>query len=147
MKRIFFPIIVLSVAMAHSLLGATGKPAAEGATLTDAMEEMNAAFRRLSRQVNNPARNADSLELVSRLRVASEASMTFSPERSGDLSGEEREAFVKGYQRGMKLFLAEVQKLEGALKAGDNAAAADLVEALKEMRNEGHRRYKRPDDT
>lgn len=146
MKQFCLLLTALAFAFPQPMPGASGSPAAGGPTLVDAMEDMNAAYRRLSRQIRNSSRNAESLELVARLRAASEASMKFAPERAADLAGDERENFVKGYQEGMRLFLAEVQKLEAALKSGDNEAAAVLLEALKEMRNDGHKRYKRPDD-
>jgi soluble cytochrome b562 len=52
-------------------------------------------------------------------------------------------AFVADYRAEMKVFIGLVEKLEAALKANDNAAAAKLVEELKNERNEDHKKFEK----
>jgi len=110
--------------------------------LHDTMDEMRGAFKKLRSQIANPDANASSLQLVARLRSASEASIPLIPEKTQLLPEADREKFVAAYVAKMKDFLAEVQKLETALKAGKNDEAASILSRLGTMQKEGHREFR-----
>jgi hypothetical protein len=106
------------------------------------MDEMRGAFKKLRSQIANPDANASSLQLVARLRSASEASIPLIPEKTQLLPEADRDKFVAAYVAKMKDFLAEVQKLETALKAGKNDEAASILSRLGTMQKEGHREFR-----
>jgi len=56
----------------------------------------------------------------------------------------EQAKFVANYQAKMKDFIANADKLEAALKAGDNAAAAKLCDALNDDQKAGHKEFRPP---
>jgi len=111
--------------------------------LDDAMEEMNMAYRRLTRQIGNPARNANSLEQVALLRKHSVEATKLDPQKTADLPEAERAKFVAAYQAGMKEFVEQVDKLKVALEANKNDEARDILQAMKKSQEDGHNEFRR----
>lgn len=110
--------------------------------LGERMDEMRASFRKLRRQVADASANASSLDLVARLRKASEQSAALAPAKAATLPASERAAFVAEYANKMKDFIAEVDKLKAALEAGKNDEAVALVAKLESLQKSGHREFR-----
>lgn len=110
--------------------------------LSQKMDKMNSAFRKLRRQAADATKNADSLEQVAILREYAEASRKLEPFKAGEVPAGDRAKLVEGYQAKMKEFQAGITKLEAALKAGQNEEAAKIVQELGAMQKEGHKEYK-----
>jgi cytochrome c556 len=110
--------------------------------LEDQMSAMRGAFNKLRKQVADASLNASSLELATKLRAAAEKGVTETPARAAEVPEAERAKFVADYQAKMKEFVAEVQKLEAALKADNNTEAAAILANLGTMQKEGHKAYR-----
>jgi cytochrome c556 len=110
--------------------------------LSQQMDKLNGAFRKLRRQVADATKNADSLEQVAILKQYSESSAKLVPYKAGEVPAADKAKLIEGYQAKMAEFKAAVTKLEAALKAGNNEEAAKLVQELAAMQKEGHREYK-----
>lgn len=112
------------------------------------MEKMGRAFRALGRQVKDASKNEDSLKLVEIIRTNAQATLDLKPAKTADVPSDEQAKFVADYQQTMKHFLGDVDKLEAALKAGNNDEAATLVKTLKKDMDSGHKEFrkKRKDD-
>lgn len=121
------------------------KKKAEETELGRSMEKISGAWRKLRRQVADPASNASSLELVATIQAAAQKALTLTPARIEDVPAAEREKFAENYRKGMQGFHAQVEKLAEALKAGDNAAAQDLIKKIGDLQKEAHKAFKRPD--
>lgn len=117
----------------------------EETELGRSMEKISGAWRKLRRQIADPASNASSLELVAIISAAAEKALALTPARIDDVPAADREKFAENYRKGMKGFHAQVGKLAEALKAGDNAAAQDLIKKIGDLQKEGHKEFKRPD--
>lgn len=111
--------------------------------LEDKMDAIRGAFNKLRKQISDPASNASSLELVAKLRKAAEESIALAPARAADVPEADRAGFVEKYQAGMKAFVAEVAKLETALKDGKNDEAATILAKLGALQKEGHKEFRR----
>ena len=131
-------LVCLSAVPAHP---APGEPPTE---LGRKMEDLNASWRKLRRQVADPAKNADSLDLVAKIKAASADAATLSPAKTGDLPEAERAKFQADYAAGMKKFAAMLDQLEAALKANHNDEAGKLVTALADFQRESHKLFRRP---
>lgn len=130
---------------AESPAQATPPPAKEKhahSELEDQMDAMRSAFGKLRKQVADASLNASSIELAAKLKKAAEASAALTPARAASVPEADRAKFVEGYQAEMKTFVAEVEKLETALKAGDNTEAAAIVAKLGAMQKDGHKDYR-----
>jgi soluble cytochrome b562 len=142
----------LAFAFANCLIAGSTLQAQEAPTkkteeteLGKSMEKISGAWRKLRRQVADPASNAASLELVATISAAAEKALTLTPARIEDVPAADREKFAVNYRQGMKEFHAEIVKLAAALQAGDNAAAQELVRKIGDLQKAGHREFKRPD--
>jgi hypothetical protein len=109
------------------------------------MEEMGGAFRKLRKQVSDPAQNASSLELLAKIKAGALESVKYVPLRAATITEKDRDAWVAAYRKQLTEFTALVTKTEDALKAGDNAGAAKLVDKLHDAEKAGHKDYKTPD--
>lgn len=114
----------------------------EETELDHKMEDMNGAFRKLRRQISDASANASSLELVAKLRKASEESAALIPAKAANLPEGDRARFVAAYETKMKEFIAEVDALKAALEAGKNEEAAALLSKLNNLQKSGHREFR-----
>jgi soluble cytochrome b562 len=113
--------------------------------LEKVMGQMNGAFRKLRRQVADPSKNAESLQLVATVRKTSEDSLKLVPALAADKPESERPAFIAGYREQMRSFIAALAPLEAALKAGDNAKAEAAIAELLALQKKAHKEYKKPE--
>jgi len=123
---------------------------AEGAkkdhtALEDRMDEINASWRRLRRQVADPAQNAASLELVAAIRKAAHGTENMKPAKLAEIPAAEQAKFLADYRAGMKKFMDLIDGLEAALKAGNNADASQAVSDLANLQKESHKAFKKAD--
>jgi hypothetical protein len=141
------------VVAAPFVLAAEPAPAAPGTApapkekkietdLSHRMDKMAGAFRKLRRQAADATKNEDSLAQVAILRECGEASLKLEPYKAGEVPAADRARLVAGYQDKMKEFNAAVAQLEAAFKAGQNEAAAKLVQDLSALQKAGHKEYK-----
>ena len=137
--------ICLPAAPALRAQEAEHKKKADETELGNTMEKMNGAWRKLRKQAADAASNASSLELVATVKACAEKALTFKPARLADVPPADQEKFLADYQKQMKDFVAAVGQLETALKAGDNAAAGDLIKKMGAMQKEGHKEFKKQD--
>jgi len=110
------------------------------------MEKLNGAWRKLRKQVADPASNVSSLELVAAIRAGLEKAVTLTPIRAQDVPDADRAKYIESYRTKMKEFIGLVDKLEAALKAGDNPAADALVQKMGGTQREDHKEFRRPDE-
>lgn len=106
------------------------------------MEELNPAYRRLGRQVSDLAKNEDSLKLTATIQRHAKAALELEPRMMAELPETEQPKFIETYRARMALFIAEVEKLEAALKTDRNAEAVELYAGLKQMQAESHKEFR-----
>jgi soluble cytochrome b562 len=110
--------------------------------LTKQMDKMNGAFRKLRRQAKDATKNADSLAQVAILKEFALASAKLEPAKAATLPEADRKKWVDGYRAKMTETLANIDKLEAALKAGQNEEADKLVIELNNQQRAGHKEYR-----
>jgi cytochrome c556 len=149
MKKHLFPFVLtlLLVLPAAPLLCAQEKaehkePETE---LGKVMEKVNGAWRKVRKQVADPASNASTLELVATIAAGLEKALTYTPIRAEDVPAADREKYIESFRTKMKEFMGQVSKLEAALKADDNATAQALVQKMGTMQREDHKEFRRPE--
>lgn len=120
------------------------KAAKKHTELEDRMEKINAAWRKLRRQVEDPAQNEATLALLADIRAASAGAEKLTPAKASDLPEADRAKFQADYAAGMKKLAGMLDQLEAALKAGQNADAAKLVTNIGNFQRESHKAFRRP---
>ena len=106
------------------------------------MAAMNTAFKAVGRQIEDPSKNASTLEQIAIIENSAKASLTMEPEKKEKIPAGEQAKFVSDYQAEMKQLLTIVEKLKAAVKAGKNAEAVKIVDDMKAAQREGHREFR-----
>lgn len=146
-NRLFLCVLLCAFASPSGLQAEDAKPkpaAKEESELEHVMDRMEDAYRKVKRQVADASKNADTLGQVAIMREAAEASLKLEPAMKADKPVEEQAKFVAAYQAKMKKMLAEIVKLENALKAGNNDEAVKIFTPFRDMEKQGHKEFKRP---
>jgi hypothetical protein len=121
---------------------APAKEKKEDTELTKNMDKMNAAWRKLRKQAGDATKNAESIELVATMRQYATIGSKLEPLKVSEVPEADRAKMREGFKAKMKDFLAGLDQLTEAFKAGNNEAAAKLVQELGAMQKEGHKEYK-----
>ena len=106
------------------------------------MEIMQGAFRKLRRQVADPAQNEASLALVVRLRKACVEAAKLVPIKIERMSAAEQPEAKRVFTEKMQELIATVDELSTALKAGNNPAAVKVLEELHLQEEAGHKKFR-----
>lgn len=109
------------------------------------MDKVGKAFRKLRKQVADPAQNAASLELVGKIQAALKEAEDLTPAKADDVPADQRAKFVSDFQAGIKAMEDEFTKLNGALTAGKNTDATAIVAEIFDLEKKDHKEFKRPE--
>lgn len=137
-------LCLLAAPATHAQDKPAEKAAKKHTELEDRMEKINAAWRKLRRQVEDPAQNAATLALLADIRAASAGAEKLTPAKASDLPEADRAKFQADYAAAMKKLAGMLDQLEAALKAGQNADAAKLVTDINNLQRESHKAFRRP---
>lgn len=133
--------------LAASLAAAIVLPAHEEHTeLGEHMEKISGAFRRLKRQAPDASKNEDSLERVALIKAEAAAARKLTPALTAEKPEAERAEFVAGFRKGIGELLVHLDKVEAALKAGDNAAVVELVGRIDAFQKDSHKKFRKPEE-
>lgn len=110
------------------------------------MHQVGKNWRSVRKQVENPADNASTLALVTEIHGLLEKALKLEPVRANDVPPADRAKFVEDFRAHLKEFIGLVDQLQAALKANDNATAADLVKKMGAAQREDHKAFRRPED-
>jgi len=109
------------------------------------MDRVGKAFRKLRKQVADPAQNASSLELASKMAAAFKEAEDLTPEKAMDLPVDQRPKFIADYKAGLQAMEDQVSKLSDALTAGKNDVATSIVADMFSMEKKDHKEFKKPE--
>lgn len=137
--------LVAALLLAPAVIFAQPKRDRPDTDIEKDMHKISRAYRQLRKQVNDPAQNASSLELVATIQAGAIDARTHTPLKAGDLPEADRAAFEASFQKKMGDFIAVVGQLGDALRAGDNSAAARLTRELDRLQDADHKDFRRPE--
>lgn len=139
-------LLVTLMFVLASAVGLQAQEKAAKATETELetkMDDLNAAFRKLGRQIADATKNADSIKQVGIMKDAANAALKLEPAKKKEIPAADQAKFVAAFQTEMKEFIGNIGKLETALKAGKNDEAAALLKTLKHDQEEGHKEFRK----
>ena len=108
------------------------------------MDRVGKAFRKLKKQVADPAQNASSLQLLSTMQDAMKEAVNLTPAKAADLPVDQRPKFIEDFKVGIKGMQDEFSKLADALSAGRNADAVKIVDEIGDLEKKDHKEFKKP---
>src|SRR5271166_2998392 len=91
------------------------------------MDRIGKAFRKLKKQVADPAQNASSLELLAKMQAAAKEAVDFTPKKAEDIPADQRAKFEDDFKSGISNLQDLFTKLQDALSAGKNDDAVKIV--------------------
>lgn len=109
--------------------------------LSKEMAAMNKSLRLLKRQVADPAKKQDNLELLAKIRKNVEEAHKYEPVRAKTVPEAERKAYIEKYNKQMTELDKTFEKLEAALKADNQDEAKAAFEKLQEQKEQGHKDF------
>ena len=109
------------------------------------MEKVGGAFRALRRQISDSSKNADSLARLATIKENLTAGLKLEPAKKAEVPAAGQKKFVDDYRADLKTFIGLVEKVEAALKAGNNDEAAKLVTQMGDDQKKAHKLYKKDD--
>jgi cytochrome c556 len=142
--RVLLCTLTLALAVSPGLRAQGGDDKEPQTELGGKMEKIGGAFRKLRNLVKDPTKSADALAQVAIIKENATAAAKLEPKLKETKPAADQAKFVADFQAKMKDFLADVGKLEDALKAGDNAAAQKLVDTLFSDEKDGHKAFRPP---
>jgi hypothetical protein len=113
--------------------------------LSKEMSQMNKSLRLLKRQVADPAKKQDNLELLAKIRKNVTASHDYEPAKGKDVPAADKAAYMEKYKKQMKDLEKTFEELETALKADNQEDAKKAFDKLSEQKEQGHKDFS-PDD-
>jgi soluble cytochrome b562 len=138
-------LLLAALLLAPAVIFAQPKKDRPDTDIEKDMHKIGLAYRQLRKQVSDPAQNAASLELVAAIKAGALDARTHTPLKAADVPEPDRAAFEASFQKKMGEFVAAVDQLEEALKAGNNAEAARLAGELDRLQKTDHKEFRRPE--
>jgi soluble cytochrome b562 len=105
------------------------------------MEEVETGLKKLRRTLRNSDQNTESLKTITLVKEAMEACKKLIPAMAPSVPEADRAKFIEAYQKDMDVVIAEMGKMEKAVKEGKNDQAQEVLKKLKELEEAGHEKY------
>jgi soluble cytochrome b562 len=134
-------LVVFSLLAAPALVAADEKET----ELSKKMEEVETGLKKLRRTLRKTEENAESLKTIGQVKAAMEACKKLAPSMASSVPEADRAKFVEAYKKDMDAVIAEMGKMEKAVKDGKNADAQAVLKKLSEMEEAGHAKYIKDD--
>lgn len=107
------------------------------------MEKMGGAWRRIKAQVADASKNDDTLTKLGTMKQNLTAALQLEPETAQSKSGADKEKYVAEFHARIQKEIDRIDKITAAVKAGNNADAAKLVDEVDHDYKDAHKTYKK----
>jgi hypothetical protein len=138
MKKLFTLLAILALGVQTA--------SAEDTPLGKAMSGMNKSMRALKKQVADPSKKAESLELVGKIKASIDDCKKLEPAWTEKVPAGEKAAFLAKYKEQMDGVAESFATIETALKADKFDDAKAVFEKLSEQKEKGHKDFHADDD-
>lgn len=109
--------------------------------LRQQMKVIDDGLKKLRKDLQDPAKNADSLKRIAEMETAALFCKLETPPKSAKIPEAERAAFVTAYRKELVNVVRLMLDLETALLDGDNAKAQELRKKLHDAEDPGHEKF------
>ncbi len=135
----FKALLTLAAALTLGFTTAIAKD--EDTPLTKEMTAMNKSLRMLKRQVADPAKKADNLALIAKIKGNLDAALKLEPSKIKDVPAADKPAYLEKFRQQLTELKKTYDDLEVALKADKPDEAKKLFEKLAEQKEKGHKDF------
>jgi soluble cytochrome b562 len=109
--------------------------------LHEHMEAMDGAMKKLRRSLKDAAQKDESLKQIEAFVKAAKACRDMTPSEAAKKPEADRAKYVEEYKKQMDAVIAEMGKMETAVKAGNAEEAQKIHAGLKKLEEKGHDAY------
>ncbi len=109
--------------------------------LAEQMSGMSKDLKALRKIVNDPAQKDAAVNLAKDMEEHAMKAKGFEPSSAKDVPAADKDAFVADYKKQMDGLIADMQKLEADLSAGNTADASAMLDTLGNDRRTGHKKF------
>ena len=109
--------------------------------LAKEMSGMARDFRALRKMVNDPTQKDAALALVKDMEDHATKAETYEPAKTKDIPPADHDQFITDYKKQIDGLIADFQKLDDAISAGNTADAAALLDKINMDKRDGHKKF------
>jgi soluble cytochrome b562 len=113
--------------------------------LAKSMKVVNKSIRTMKRQIDDPAKKDDNLQLIATAKKSLDECLKLDPAKTKDVPAADKAAYLDKYKSEMKEVVKSFDDLETAVKAGKTDDAKKIFEKLADQKEKGHKDFN-PDD-
>jgi hypothetical protein len=108
------------------------------------MDHIGRAYRKLKKQIADPAQNDSSLKLIATMQQAAKEALEFTPAKAADLPADQQAKFEEDFKAGIQGMQDEFTKLADAVSAGKNDDAVKIVAEIDALEKKDHKEFRKP---
>jgi hypothetical protein len=127
---------VSALAVAASLSAAE-----EDTPLAKEMTAMNKTLRALKKTASDPAKKADNLAAVEKMKANVAAALKYEPAKTKDQPAAEKPTYVDKYKQQINGLDKALDELKAAIEKGDPEGTSKVFEKLSEIKEKGHKDF------
>ncbi|MDQ3622765.1 MAG: cytochrome b562 [Verrucomicrobiota bacterium] len=113
----------------------------EDTPLTKEMSAMNKNLRLLKRQLADPAKKADNLTLLEKIKKNLDEAHKLEPTKSKDVVAAEKPAYVEKYKAQIIELGKAFGELEASLKVDKQEEAKKALDKIADLKEKGHKDF------
>ena len=114
--------------------------------LSKEMSAMNKSLRMLKRQLPDPAKKADNLALLEKIKGNLDAAHKLEPAKAKDQPGADKPAYIEKYKTQMIELGKAFGELEASIKVDKPDEAKKALEKISELKEKGHKDFGADDE-
>jgi hypothetical protein len=122
-------------------IAATLTAAEEDTPLAKEMTAMNKALRALKKTASDPAKKADNLAAVDKMKANVAAALKLEPVKTKDQAAAEKPAYLDKYKQQINGLDKALDELKAAIDKGDAEGTSKVFEKLSEIKEKGHKDF------
>jgi len=144
MTRKSHPHVVPALLLATILTATYSARAQDDRPKTPLSEQMSGIahdMRGLRRMVGDPAQKDAALKLIKDMEDHATKAKGYDPEKAKDIPAAGKDQFLADYRKQMDGLIADFQKLEADVTAGNTTDATAMLDKLNTDKREGHKKF------
>ena len=128
------------------LLAANAQADPDKTPLAQEMSGISRDFRSLRKVVADPAQKAAALQLVKDMEGHAAKAKDLSPALAQKIDPAKKDQFLADYRKQLDELIADFQKLEADVTAGNSAESTAMLDKLQADKRTGHKKFNAEDN-
>ena len=118
----------------------------EDTPLSKQMSQMNKSLRMLKKQLADPAKKADNLALLEKIKGNLDEAHKLEPKKTADVPAAEKSAYIEKYKQEMIELGKAFGEVEAAIKVDKPDDAKKALEKISDLKEKGHKDFGADED-